>query len=78
LLDEGFSIPGGVSTTFSLGTHTFFFFFVAGVVVDFGASLSDFSTFFLEGEGTAFGLTFVALELFYSGLLFFFLRPSTS
>jgi hypothetical protein len=46
--------------------------------VDIGASLSGFSTFFLEGEGTAFGLTFVGLQLFCSGLLFFFLRPSTS
>jgi hypothetical protein len=46
LLDEGFFVPGGVSTVFSLGTHTFFFFFVVGVVVDFGASLSSFSTFF--------------------------------
>jgi hypothetical protein len=56
LLDEGFSVLGGVSTDFSLGTHTFFFFFVAIVVVDFGASLSGFSTFILEGEATAFDL----------------------
>jgi hypothetical protein len=34
LLDEGLSVLGGVSTDVSLGLHTFFFFLVAGVVVD--------------------------------------------
>jgi hypothetical protein len=34
LLDEGLSILEGVSTDVSSSLHTFFFFLVAGVVVD--------------------------------------------
>jgi hypothetical protein len=59
-----------------LGIHTFFFFIV-GAVVDFGASSCAFHTFFLEGAGTTFGVSFLGLFFFRSSLLFF-LRPSTN
>jgi hypothetical protein len=79
LLDEGFSVPGGVGTgvSFFLSIHIFFFF---GVVVNFGASSCTFHTFFLEGMGTTYGDSFLGLGLFFFcfGLfVFLFLRPST-